>query len=447
MIRSRFLLILTVVFLTLLLIYWVGQYDDPETTAVSTARLFELAGTQISQIHIISPDDQVRGTRNDGGWSMEEPGLVPAASEKWEAMADSLSRMTYQRIISYEDTSAPEYGFSQPELIVTFEDPDNNVYKIEFGAKTPAGEFYYVRLGNDPRIFTMAASWREPFMVQREDLRQSRALPVNKDRILRISFHGPEAEFSFRFDGTSWELEKPWTAPGSNSRLRQLVTRLANLEIHSFLDSDYRRMGVYFPDVPTEIRIVQTDNKLYRLQLAPNFPGNSDPDIILGRQSPTGPYFTLAGETRSIMGTQWRDLLSPTLLNFDLTEIRGLTMDGAQGHQIFSRANSTMWRWRNAGGIREIEAGPLITFIRHLRDMPVVEYLPLPTDPSDGEPFTTPDSFILDIDEGGYLSLQLTKIDDEYAYLRNPLFQCLMKVESQRWSRLVFEPDDWLLDR
>jgi hypothetical protein len=129
-------------------------------------------------------------------------------------------------------TDLNAYGLAPALIGVSFTTKDGKTSKLLIGENTPEGSAVYAKLDGDPRLFTMASSFKSTFDKEAKDLRDKRLLPFTQDKLSRIEITAQKQTYEFVKKGEGeWQIDKPKAMRADNIQTEDLVQRLKNADM------------------------------------------------------------------------------------------------------------------------------------------------------------------------------------------------------------------------
>jgi Domain of unknown function (DUF4340) len=167
-----------------------------------------------------------------GKWEMTSPKPLPADSVAVAALTNTASRLDSERVVDPNVTDLAAYGLAPALIEVTLTAKDGKASKLLIGENTPTGGAVYAKLDGDPRLFTMASSFKSTFDKGAKDLRDKRLLPLTQDKLSRIEITAQKQTYEFVKKGeNAWQIVKPKAMRADSIQTDDLVQRLKNADM------------------------------------------------------------------------------------------------------------------------------------------------------------------------------------------------------------------------
>lgn len=197
----------------------------------------------------------------------EEKWFIFEGSTKFKAdhkilsnMAENISRLEIEKVVSGDVEDLAGFGLDNPEAEVSTKTPEKE-YRILIGGESPTGSGTYVRVGNDSRIILVNESSVEGFLRKSvNDLRDKRI--VGLEKISALEIERGDTRVSITKKGNNWEVDGDKNIKVDESKVRELLEEIKNLEVEKFVNDDPNNLSPYGLDNPQiEITISEVDKK------------------------------------------------------------------------------------------------------------------------------------------------------------------------------------------
>ena len=186
-----------------------------------------------------------------GKWEMTSPKPLPADSVAVAALTNTASRLDSERVVDPNVTDLASYGLAPALIEVSLTAKDGKTSKLLIGENTPTGSAVYAKLDGDPRLFTMASSFKSTFDKEAKDLRDKRLLPFTQDKVSRIEITAQKQTYEFVKKGESeWQIVKPKAMRADSIQTDDLVQRLKNADMDLSGAQDDKKTASAFGAAP-----------------------------------------------------------------------------------------------------------------------------------------------------------------------------------------------------
>lgn len=170
------ILILAAVLVVLCAIYfgfkaWNGYREEKEKKEeeADTVHVTDTAAEDIVSIKFDMGNGDMEFVKEDGTWYYSPDRDFPLGQSYPEEMADAAGSITADRELTDGD-SLEDYGLTKPVYTLEYTDADGNATTVAFGNMT--GDYYYVTVGDEGRVYTVESTVTESFNYTLDDIAQ-----------------------------------------------------------------------------------------------------------------------------------------------------------------------------------------------------------------------------------------------------------------------------------
>src|ERR1051325_6977876 len=141
---------------------WFSNRQEAKKASAKTSdtnpKILSVADDQIKEIRIEKAGaPPVVLARNDAKkWQITAPKPLPADQDAAGQVASTLASLNSDKLIEENAADLAPYGLNNPSMNVTVLRKDGKSDPLLVGDETPTGSGAYVKLANDPRVFTLA---------------------------------------------------------------------------------------------------------------------------------------------------------------------------------------------------------------------------------------------------------------------------------------------------
>lgn len=212
--KFRGLAIACVVLLALSgLLYWSAHHKSKKKVSADSSPVIvkvDPASVTSFSIHQLESAAVTLARTSAGGWQITTPKTLPADQQTVKDMLSALSPLNAERVIATNATDLQTYGLNTPSVEIDISEKNHSVQKLLFGDNTPTGDSAYAMLEGDPRVFTTYLFHKTDLNKSINDLRDTRLVTANPDKMSRIDFIRGKDEIDFdRNSQGHWQIEKP----------------------------------------------------------------------------------------------------------------------------------------------------------------------------------------------------------------------------------------------
>jgi hypothetical protein len=277
MLRIRGLLIAVVVLAALAGgVYWTKKAQEaaakkPPAVDASAPQILDLPPKGLVKIEIRrTGGETTTAERQPEKWRMTSPAPLRADQGAVESLALTVEKLKSDRLIERKAADLGTFGLANPALDVAFTEKNGKTGQVLVGDEVPTGSGYYVKLGNDPRVFIISSYDKTALDKTEKDLRDKRYLPFDYDTLARIELtaKGQTVEFA-KNNRNEWQILKPRPLRADGGMVNDLISKLRDAEIDtSVSDEDAKKAtAAYATGAPVAIARVTDAAGTQQLQI------------------------------------------------------------------------------------------------------------------------------------------------------------------------------------
>ncbi len=213
-------------------VYWSNKHkaamaDQPLPDA--PPKIFNIPEDQIKEVKLAKKDQEpVVLQRVSGTWEITAPKAMAADVEAVTPLVGTLSNLVSDRLIDDKSGDLTGYGLAAPTETITIVKKDGKSDTLLLGDDTPTQSGTFVKLANDPRIFTIASYTKTSLDKGVKDLRDKRMMNFNTDKLTRVTLNAIEFGKS---GGIEWQILKPKPMRADSAQVDELVRKLKDAKI------------------------------------------------------------------------------------------------------------------------------------------------------------------------------------------------------------------------
>jgi len=360
---------LVVVFVGLIALYWASGLLRERTVEreAEARRIFSFQPGDLRSITVKrAGEGAVTAIRDTSGvWAITAPfEHIPPNPIVWGRLAESLARLSSERIVDESPTSLEIYELDPPHLSIEFERDGGEKGTLSFGAVDPTQEYRYLRFGQGPIGLTPVAAFHE---LDRSllDLRQRFIFPPSQEGIRRVEYariytgavvpDDPDAyvpeigEESVRVildldPRSQWHMSSPVEAPAKQEKVAALISEVRYAVGRGYIDAP-KALALYGLDPPEHlITMGPGKNRPSRtLQLGWAAESDSEGGIYV-KLADNPSVFVLAGNLLSVLPESPSAFRQTQLLSGEATSI--VRIDYTDRFTTFTLENDPGTGWR-----------------------------------------------------------------------------------------------------
>jgi len=229
-------------------VYWSNKHkadEDKKPLPDAAPKIVTIPEDQFKEVKLAKKDQSpLVLSRATGTWEITAPKTMTADQDAVTPLVSTLSNLTSDRLIDDKSGDLTGYGLANPSETITITKKDGKTDTLLLGDDTPTQSGTFVKLANDPRIFTIASYTKTSLDKGLKDLRDKRMLNFNSDKITRVTLNAMEFGKS---SPTDWQILKPKPLRADGAQLDELVRKLKDAKIDTAIsDEDAKKAQTSF---------------------------------------------------------------------------------------------------------------------------------------------------------------------------------------------------------
>lgn len=354
--RFRGTLLLAALAVVLLAVVLLIPKAGDQAKESESGTLFSVREEAIHRITVTGDRLSISAVRSSSGWALESPLSAPGDREAWNAMAQTLATLGYDRVADATGSRAAEFGLEHPHLTVVFEDIQHKVRKVEFGIDAPLGDSCYARRDNDPKIYLVARSLRDRLQADLGKLREGSLLRFDPNSVTRVELERGAERITLSRIHFQWKLEKPLQGTADPAEVENLLRAVSSGRVLHHVDGvAQEELRAAFGTPRATLRIRTENGSQLTLEAGGDSPFPGSPGETLGRVPEREGVFTLPPDVLAAFLSPLERLRSHQILEFYPFEIRAATQEEGSTRIVVVRNSSDRWFWRTSGGDRSLD--------------------------------------------------------------------------------------------
>ncbi len=218
-------------------VYWSNKHPKTDDKPAS-AKILAIPADQIAELVFQRTGEPATVVKRSGinKWRIEEPKKLEVDPDALRGTLTTLNAMNADRVVEEKASDLSGYGLVNPRFSLTVVTKDKKRTKILLGDATAVGGNVFLKLDNDPRVFTGMATFRSSLDVTWKELRDKRLLAFNQEKISRVELEtqaaGKAASIEFGKAATNeWQILKPRTLRADGFQVDDLIRKLRDVKL------------------------------------------------------------------------------------------------------------------------------------------------------------------------------------------------------------------------
>jgi hypothetical protein len=266
MLRMRGLLIALAVLVALAGgVYWSNkakEADEKKPAADAPPKILDLQGNPVAKIEIRRAGGETTVAEKNGQkWTLTAPRPLAVDQQAMGAFLAALTPLNADRLIEAKASDPGAYGLAQPAIDIAFTEKNGKSRQLLIGDEVPTGNGYYVKMADDPRIFTITSYAKTSLDKAGKDLRDQRLLTFDTGKLSRIEIaaKGPAFELG-KNNQNEWQILKPKPMRADGGLVDELIGKLQDAKMDpSTTDEDAKKAAAAFASAAPLATVKVTD--------------------------------------------------------------------------------------------------------------------------------------------------------------------------------------------
>jgi hypothetical protein len=235
--RTTIILAIIVLILAGLAYYDTQRSEKKKVQEEKQKTLLELKKEDISQIQIARAKESVQLVASGKDrWEITSPIKTRADEASVGRITSTFEKLQYKDIVDEQGKNLKEYQLDQPEATFHITSKQGKKYTVQVGAKNPVLNINYVRVQNDPRVYSVEGEIGNVGSIALLDLRDKKLTDFNSEKAESVRITTPQANVLFHKESGSWKMKEPINSPASDSEVSSLLSSLEFLRATQFMD-------------------------------------------------------------------------------------------------------------------------------------------------------------------------------------------------------------------
>ena len=244
--------------------FFLSRDTDPTTTGF----LYTFpSGDRLEEMRVTNQEGNVRFGRNDGNWTITEPGNYRANQQKARIMEDFLMALPINRQLQ---GTAPEYGLENPQATIEMTTTSGIRKTLLVGNLTASKAQVYLKDRDSGKVFVSDLGSVTQFDGSLDAYRDKDIFSVDKNNIVEFSYFedGEKKVTAQRTDGQNWQLTYPYQSPAREIEIDEFLIALRKWSAIMYPAReklDYKGLGLDHPRQALEV--VDAKGQKQRIEL------------------------------------------------------------------------------------------------------------------------------------------------------------------------------------
>ncbi len=280
--RTRGIAFVLLVGVSLAAYLWDKKKQEDLKEADQEEKLWEVEGSEIQAFHLKPAEGEAIQCRRDGDeWKIVAPRELAADSSAVSSWLSSFTDLSSEDLVDEQPASLADYGLDPPRDVIEASLANGSKsLTLNIGAETPTGDSFYIRAGDDLRVFKLAGFQKTSLLKSLFDLRDRTILSIDRAKITRIRISGDSGTTNFeKSPAGDWQLVLPPAVRTDKFGVEGLITSLENARMQSVVSEEARNLSRYGLVRPA-LRVRTTEE-------------GHEADLWIGKKSEETRYFAM----------------------------------------------------------------------------------------------------------------------------------------------------------
>jgi hypothetical protein len=223
--------------------------------------LLEVKKDNIEEIEIIRASNTVRiKPSGKDTWQIVAPIQTRADEASISRITSAIEKLQYKDIVDEQGKNLKEYNLDKPETTFNIKLKQGKQQTISIGSRNRVLSLNYLRVNNDPRVYTVEPEIADAGSLSLLELRDKKLTDFSSDKVESVRVSTEKLNMLFHKEGGTWKMKEPVESPASDSEVSSLLSSLEFLRATSFIDqpgpaSSLEKIGLAKPTTSVEINL------------------------------------------------------------------------------------------------------------------------------------------------------------------------------------------------
>lgn len=270
--------------------------------------IFNFDGNKIKSLNIKNESGFYSFDKNGDSWIMTEGDDITLSSYKLTAIANAMSDLTADHILSEDEEDLGKYGLDD-RMVITAVMYDGSENTIMIGSQVPGDSRYYAAKPGDKTLYLLSSIVVDNMWADRNDLRDSYMFDMDSSSEVTYLKYIEKGKviFEVKQNSGSWEVLDPVTdISGNSSAITNMLTEIIRTKSMTFID-DESDLSKYGLDKP-QFEIVLEGKSRKADYIFGDFYDDSE-QFIYAQDKVTGQISVFETEATGCYGAKTEDIL------------------------------------------------------------------------------------------------------------------------------------------
>jgi len=221
-------------------IYWSNRVEkakEGKPAPDAPPEILKLPEGDLQRVEIRKPGSEpvILQKAGDGKWEMLSGPKWPVDQDSAGGLVNTLASLTSSRLVEEKTGDLAQFGLASPSAEVVVGLKDGKTRRLLIGDESPAGGGSFVKLEDDPRVFTIASYNKTSIDKTPRDLRDKRLLTFDSEKLTRVELTAKGQMIEFGKNAQNeWQIIRPQPLRADGGAVETLVRKLSDARMDSF---------------------------------------------------------------------------------------------------------------------------------------------------------------------------------------------------------------------
>ncbi|MBV9745262.1 MAG: DUF4340 domain-containing protein, partial [Acidobacteriia bacterium] len=170
-------------------VWWSNKKQASAKTDTAT-KILSIPADGVQEVQLKNPQQTIDLKRDNGKWRLTQPEALPADQDASTTLVSALASLNADSTVEDKAADLSPYGLKTPTLDIKVTEKGGKTDDVLLGDDTPKGDSTYVKLANNPRVYTIASYVKNNINKTPNDLRDKRLMNFDSDKLTRVDLAG-----------------------------------------------------------------------------------------------------------------------------------------------------------------------------------------------------------------------------------------------------------------
>lgn len=344
----RNIIILTLIIALLGAGYWfVYKYEPKEEVEDSPSHnyttLFKTERENILELNITLPDESYLVSKDGTKWVVNNDKTIAVSQSKLDTLMYEAAAISAKELVDENPADLSVYGLLSPERKAVIKTKDGKETAFLAGSKTVDGEYYFVMIEGENKVYLKSITSVESLMKSLYDLRDSVLYSVSEEDLSKITIKktgNDEIVLETENVGTNeepmyeWKIKAPLKGEVENYTLSEDVIAKI-LSISHDMPAKGKTEAECGLLSPYAVYSVTADDEKYVVTI-----GNLDGEYRYVKVSGNDGIYLVKNDKLTFVDVQYSKLMMKLIHLENITDVNGVTIKRAGEEYVLKHTGS-----------------------------------------------------------------------------------------------------------